>query len=175
MSDAGKEAEIITTGEAATLLGVTDQHVVNLCNRGQLPYTLTGTHRRIRREDVLRLRDRSAADRGGPMTDDQMRSLWLHQVIAAHIVQDPINSLARARVRAEEILAGDFDGRQWVEQWLMIIDQGPEAVRKVLVSTDALARELRQNSPFSILLSEEERNKVLKAVQEFKFKGTINR
>jgi excisionase family DNA binding protein len=175
MKDLDLENEIMSTGEVALLLGVTKRHVINLCERGQLAYTMTGTHRRIRQADAIRLRDRSAPDRGGPMTDDQVRSLWLHQVIAAHVVQDPINSLALARTRAEEILAGGFDGRQWVEQWLAIIDQGPEAVRKVLVSTDPLARELRQNSPFSILLSKEERDNVLKASQKFKSKGAVNR
>jgi hypothetical protein len=107
------------------------------------------------------------------MTNDQVRSLWLHQVVAAHIVQDPVNSLAIGRARAEKILADHPDGEQWVRQWLAIIDLGPEQVRRVMVSTDPISRELRQNSPFSILLSEEERLAVLAASHSIKFKGTV--
>ena len=173
MNSLTKESEIMTTGEVADLLGTTARHVVNLCNRGQLSYTLTGTHRRIRREDALRIRNHVAGTRGGPMTNDQVRSLWLHQVVAAHIVQDPVNSLAIGRARAEKILADHPDGEQWVRQWLAIIDLGPEQVRRVMVSTDPISRELRQNSPFSILLSEEERLAVLAASHSIKFKGTV--
>jgi excisionase family DNA binding protein len=175
MNTHSKTSEIMTTGEVADLLGCTDRHVVNLCNRGQLPYTLTGTHRRIRREDAMRLLGRAAATHGGPMTDDQIRSLWLHQIIAAHVVSDPVKSLAVGRARAEEIVAGHFDGEQWVRQWIAIIDRGPEEVRRVMVSTDPIARELRANSPFSGLLTAKERMSVLKASHNTRLKGTVNR
>jgi excisionase family DNA binding protein len=58
------EDDLITTGEAAALLGTTARHVVNLTVRGELPYTITGTHRRIRRADVLALAARPAAANG---------------------------------------------------------------------------------------------------------------
>ena len=175
MDDSREGSELMTTGEVAGLLGTSGRHVVNLCSRGQLPYTLTGTHRRIRREDAMRLLGRAAATNGGPMTDDQMRSLWLHQVIAAHIVLDPVRSLAVGRARAEEIVAGHFDGEQWIRQWIAIIDRGPEEVRRAMVSTDPIARELRANSPFSGLLTDDERASVHKASHDTKFKGTVNR
>lgn len=122
----------------------------------------------------MRLQGRAAAAHGGPMTDDQMRSLWLHQIIAAHVVSDPVRSLAVGRARAEEIVAGHFDGEPWVRQWIAIIDCGPEEVRRVMVSTDPIARELRANSPFSGLLTERERTSVLKASHGTRFKGTVN-
>ena len=80
---------LLTTGQVAHLLGTTVQHVVNLCARGELPYTMAGTHRRIRLDDAMALRDRVAANRGGPMTDDQLRSLWLHRAASAHVAADP--------------------------------------------------------------------------------------
>lgn len=43
----------LTTGQAAEILGTTARHVVNLCLRGDLAYALAGTHRRLRREDVV--------------------------------------------------------------------------------------------------------------------------
>src|SRR5450759_4650379 len=155
--------DLLTTGQVAAMLGTTVQHVVNLCARGELPYTLAGTHRRIRREDALALRDRAAANRGGPLTDDQVRSLWLHRAAAAHVARDPTGSLALARATAERRLEGNPDGAQWLRQWLTIIERGPEATMRTMTSTDPLARELRQNSPFLGLLSDEERRAILDA------------
>ncbi len=161
----GDENEMLTTGQVAILLGTTVQHVVNLCRRGELPYTLAGTHRRIRRGDAQALADRAAANRGGPLTNDQLRSLWLHRAVAGKIAADPVGTLADARLRAERLLARQPDGAQWVNEWLRIIDRGPEAVMRTLTSTDPLARELRQNSPFVGLLADAERRAILDAFQ----------
>ncbi|WCE40601.1 helix-turn-helix domain-containing protein [Brevibacterium sp. BDJS002] len=37
----------LTTGETAKRLGVSRQHVVDLCNRNELSFVKVGTHRRI--------------------------------------------------------------------------------------------------------------------------------
>ena len=85
--------DLLTTGQAAEILGTTARHVVNLCLRGELPYTLAGTHRRVRRADVTAFAARAAANRGGPLTDDQLRSLWLHRAAAGHVAAEPARSL----------------------------------------------------------------------------------
>ena len=157
------DRDLLTTGQVATLLGTTPRHVVNLCLRGELPYTMAGTHRRIRRADALALAGRTAANQGGPLTNDQLRSLWLHRAAAGHIVGDPVGALARARARIEELLAGEPDGARWLRQWLGLIDRGPEAVMRAMTSIDPLARELRQNSPFAGLLPDDERRAILEA------------
>ena len=64
--------DLLTTGEAARLLNSSRQHVVDLCDRGDLPYTTVGTHRRVRRSDVEALRTRTRR-----LSRDQQRSLWL--------------------------------------------------------------------------------------------------
>lgn len=120
-------------------------------------------NRRIRRGDAIALKERTAGNRGGPLTNDQLRSLWLHRAAAAHVARDPINSLAYARRSANQLLAKKPDGAQWLRQWLTIIDRGPETVMRTMTSTDPVARELRQNSPFLGLLSEDERTAVLNA------------
>jgi len=38
--------DLMTTGQVARILGTTVRHVVNLCLRGELPYSMVGTHRR---------------------------------------------------------------------------------------------------------------------------------
>jgi hypothetical protein len=124
---------------------------------------MAGTHRRIRRADALALAERPAANHGGPLTDDQLRSLWLHRAAAGHIVSDPVGTLALARARIERLLAGEPDGAGWLREWLSLIDRGPEAVMRAMTSTDPLARELRQNSPFLAVLPDDERRAVLEA------------
>jgi excisionase family DNA binding protein len=64
--------ELLTTGEAAKILNTSRQHVVDLCDRGELPFVTTGSHRRILRADVEALRTRTQR-----LTRDQERSLWL--------------------------------------------------------------------------------------------------
>ena len=86
--------DVLSTGQAAALLGTSVQHVIDLCARGELPYTMAGTHRRIRRADVEALRDRRAANRGGPLTDDQIRSLWLHRATAGPSPATPSDRLS---------------------------------------------------------------------------------
>lgn len=48
------QSQLVTTQEAADLIGCSRQHVVSLMNSGALPGRKIGTHRRIKLEDVLR-------------------------------------------------------------------------------------------------------------------------
>lgn len=84
------------------LLRSSRQHVVDLCERGLLPYLKVGSHRRLRRSDVEALV-------GSELTRDQLKALWLHRAVAGRLVQDPDAVLARAASNlARRCRAGDI-------------------------------------------------------------------
>jgi excisionase family DNA binding protein len=155
-------ADLIPTGEAARLLGCSRQHVVDLCDGGKLPVVRKGgSHRYVRRSDVLALL-------GPSLTRDQERSRWLHGAIAGRLVSEPDLVLTRAREtldRFSRIHAGTMAGH-WLDLWRLTLSSGPDNVLTVLVSDAPEAVELRQNSPFTGILSEQERKQVLDSFQE---------
>ncbi len=153
--------DLLTTGQVAKILGTTVRHVVNLCLRGELPYSMVGTHRRIRRSDADALAGRAAGNAGGPMTRDQLRALWLHRAVAGRVAADPERILAKAETTARTLLAREPAGAPWLRQWLAVMSRGPEAVMRTLVSPDPIARELRANSPFAGVISPNQRAAIL--------------
>jgi excisionase family DNA binding protein len=155
--------DLLSTGEVARMLGTTSRHVAHLADRGELPYTLAGTHRRIRRGDAERLAALRAPAGGGPMTKDQRQSLWLGYLVAARLVQDPERVLSDGKRTAERYVTSGASGAPWLRQWIALIDEGPDAVLAALVSTSPHARELRQNSPFASALDRDERIRAIKA------------
>ncbi|MDI9916321.1 helix-turn-helix domain-containing protein [Rhodococcus sp. IEGM 1379] len=53
----GPVAELLTTSQAAEILGVSDTYVRKLADAGKLPIELRGTHRRFRLDDVMAYRE----------------------------------------------------------------------------------------------------------------------
>ena len=147
--------ELLTTGEAATILNSSRQHVVDLCDQGLLPFVTTGTHRRVRRADLDALLSRTQR-----LTRDQERSLWLAYAIAGKLVADPLGVLDKGRANLS-VLKGHRAARRWLAEWEKLLDGPLDGVLEALTSRAPRARELRQNSPFAGVLDEEERQQVL--------------
>ena len=150
-------SELLTTGEAARLLNSSRQHVVDLCDRGELPFVTTGTHRRISRGDLEALRTRTQK-----MTRDQRRSLWLAYAIAGRIVEDPQQARLLAEANLEQMAAAS-KGRpsRWLAEWANLLSGTLERLLYDYTSHSPRGRELRQNAPFAGLLSSAERAAVL--------------
>lgn len=162
----GSGDRLLTTGEAAELLGASRQHVVDLCDRGDLPCESVGTHRRVRRSDVVAFQHRGS--RHGDLTRDQMRSLWLHSAVAGKVVADPGRTLGRARQNLERLAAAHPRGQaaRWLAEWSRLLDGPLEGVLEALTSRSSWAVELRQNSPFGGSLTVRERARVLDAFRK---------
>jgi excisionase family DNA binding protein len=105
LAQEGQSDELLTTGEAATLLNVSRQHIVDLCTNGDLPFSTVGTHRRVRRVDLVQLRSRTER-----LTRDQERSLWLGHAIAGKLVADPTWPSCRPATPEAKRLAGSTNG-----------------------------------------------------------------
>jgi excisionase family DNA binding protein len=151
--------DLLTTGEAAAILGSTRQHVGNLIKRGDLTSTLVGKHYRVRRSDVEMLKQGSIQ-----LTRDQRRSLWLGYAIAGKIVTDPDAAIALARHNIETMLLTQRgSGRRWLTRWNDLLGGPTEEVLATLTSNSITARELRQNNPFAGLLDEATRLQVITA------------
>jgi len=155
--------DLLTTGEAAAILGSTRQHVLNLIHRGDITSTFAGTHHRVRRSDVELIRQGKGSMKP---TRDQRRSLWLGHAIAGKIVTDPDTAVERARHNIDRMLSNQRGGgRRWLERWQRLLDGPVEEILSTLTSNSTTARELRQNNPFAGLLDEETRHQVIEATR----------
>lgn len=151
--------ELLTTGEAAKILNSSRQHVVDLCERGDLPFTTVGVHRRVRRKDVEAVRTRTQR-----LTRDQERSLWLGYAIAGRIVTDPERAqrlATRNLVKMRKSSRGQT--QRWLDEWERLIHGPIGDVLSTMTSRSPRGREMRQNAPFAGLLDESERAEVLKS------------
>ena len=157
------ESPLLSTGHVASLLGVSRQHVVDLCDRGDLIFVRVGSHRRVPRFELDRI---LGAVHVGKLTRDQERSSWLHRAVLGELVNNPEDVLARVggnlqRLRAQHLGRGLT--ARWLDQWQKVLDAGVDAVADVLTSQGPAALELRQNSPFAGVISQEVRSRVLAA------------
>ncbi|GCD19700.1 helix-turn-helix domain-containing protein [Cellulomonas sp. H30R-01] len=157
----GEVDELLTTGEVARLLGASRQHVVNLTERGDLPYEMSGAHRRVRRSDVDRLRYSTQR-----LSADQRRSLYLAFATAGKLVLHP-ELVELARENLAHMRTRHTRGRpaQWLAQWQQLLDGPFDDLLLALTSPSQRSRELRQNSPFAGVLTEDERLAALDAAR----------
>lgn len=145
----------LTTRQAAELIGSSRQHVVNLCERGELAYSRVGRHRRIARQEFERF---LAEIR--PLDHSHLFALWLNRVAVGHIAQDVDGAFEIAQ-RVLDEQSTDEQSQFWVGRWRKLLLNGPDTVMDVLTSHDPDALSMQNMSPFLGLVSEKERERVL--------------
>ena len=157
-----RDDELLTTGEAAAILGCSRQHVTDLCRKGALPFRTIGGQRRIARWDLARFAGGAGPDVPRDGQRQRLRSLWLHRAVAGRLAADPGAVLKIARANLARARALHPRSGPWIEAWAAIVDD-PEQVMERLTSRSAASDELRQNSPFAGVLDEEERARIMAA------------
>ena len=151
--------ELLTTGEAAKILNCTRQHVVDLCDRGDLPYTTVGTHRRISRRNVEALKTRT--DR---LSRDERRSLWLAYVVAGQIATEPERMIGDALRHLDKMRPNARgQAKKWLDEWARLLNGPVDRILAALTDRSLRGRELRQNSPFAGALTAEQRRTALES------------
>lgn len=157
-----RDETLLRTGEAADFLGCSRQHVVDLCDQGVLPSTRVGSHRRVRRGDVMRI---AAGSTPGALRREQERTLRLHAGVAGNLVEDPAGVTRKARGNLDRLLAEHPRGqaRRRLLEWQRILGGSLVAIVEALTSPTERSIELRQNSPFAGVLAPERRHAILEA------------
>lgn len=157
------EKAMLTTGEAAEILGVSRQHVVNLSNRGAITSIRVGAHRRIPLSEVERLLQ------GTGLTPEREKSLRLHQALIGDLLEDPDAVIGKARENIVRWLPQPRAGGMsisYLREWERILDSGVDRILDALTATDEKSHELRENSPFAGVLSQERRAKILRTIRK---------
>ena len=156
-----KTSDMLKTGDVASLLGVSRQHVVDMCDGGEIEHVRIGTHRRIPRSEVSRLK--------GALSREQERSLWLHQALLGELLSDPTEVLQKALSNIDRWRSSHrSDGRtvRYLDEWEHVLRSGLDTVIQTVTSRTPESCELRQNTPFSGVLPEETRKQVLQSFNQ---------
>lgn len=90
---------------------------------------------------------------------EERRSIRLHRAVARRLLASPDAVVARARQNLAVMRRANDDGSAdgWLDEWERLLDGAVIDVAAVLVSTDERARDLRQVTPFSGVLTPRER------------------
>ncbi|MGJ6127145.1 excisionase family DNA-binding protein [Mycolicibacterium sp. Y3] len=142
----------LRTGEVASRLGVSRQHVVDMCTQGQLPFVMVGAHRRIPAEAV------TALTKGGRRHDDgHSQSSALHAAVVSKLIQDPerVLGIARENVRRDYEL-GARHSVAYTREWESVLDEGVVAVIDTLLDQSEHGATLRSCTPFTGVLDDDE-------------------
>jgi hypothetical protein len=123
---------------------------------------------------VIRDRNRAAADlvdvdrllprRGGRShRAPELHALAYHRLIADRLDEQLVE---QARRRLASWRASGRIAPQWADEWEQLLQQPLPAIARAISADTLRARELRQTSPFAGALNEQERRRLVEAVEQ---------
>ena len=156
-------SSLLRTGEAAARLGVSRQHVVNLCERGMLPVIRVGTHRRIPESAVTKLTGTGSLT-GGAL------SLWLHAAVVGHLLADSDLVISQAEKNIDRIRSTGSSPRSeaYLVEWERILSSGVAAIVAALLDPTEHGGTLRSCTPFAGVLTQDEVATIKSAWKRFR-------
>jgi excisionase family DNA binding protein len=155
---------LLRTGEVASRLGVSRQHVVDLCKQGKLPHVMVGVHRRIPEYAVTS----KLAHARNPGDDGKQQSLWLHAALIPKVVNDPDGVLGVARRNLARQRQSATHSAPYTDEWESIVDAGVGRVVEAFLDRSAHGATLRSCTPFTGVLSQDEVQSIKKAYRELR-------
>lgn len=114
---------------------------------------------RRRRADRLQLHVKPS--RSTPHRAAELRSLAYHRVVASRLRVPIVDQARRKLLRWRD--EGKIDPR-YADAWEEVLTLPIEGICEAITADDERGRDLRQNSPFAGVLSEQERRKIMAAV-----------
>lgn len=104
------------------------------------------------------------------LTYEKMKSLYLHEAVLDELRKDwdKCSTIAYSNIeRWKKVHRPDGMSVRYLDEWLKVLDKGFMAVSRVLLGVDEYSCDLRQNSPFAGVLSNEQRLSVLEEFREY--------
>lgn len=149
----------LRTGEVASRLGVSRQHVVDLCNQGKLPHIMVGAHRRIPEAATSKF-----VKTRYPRSDGKEQSLWLHAALIQKLVNAPdvVLGIARSNLGRQRE-NGSAHSAAYIHEWESILDAGVGRVIEAFLDPSDHGATLRSCTPFTGVLSQDEVRSIKKA------------
>jgi hypothetical protein len=138
------------------------QHELQLADAGQ-PLAAVLRHRRLAADEAVNI-DRllpQASPRGHRAAE--LKGLAYHRLVAERL-DDPTVEMAGRRLARWRA-----NGRihpQWADEWERILAMPLARIRRAISADTPHARALRQSSPFTGVLNEHERRRLLQAVEQ---------
>lgn len=103
------------------------------------------------------------------LTYEKLKSLYLHKAVINELRKDEESVIRIARENIEawrDNHRADGMSVKYLDEWSKVLDEGTAHITEVLRGVDEYSCDLRQNTPFAGVLSEEQRLEVLQEFQQ---------
>lgn len=93
------------------------------------------------------------------------KSLAVHRLIAARLLQDSAPTLNKARDNLAKLRSADRgNSTRWLDEWDDLLDRSADEIVTAMLARTQRGIDLRQMTPFAGVLTDTERRKALRAV-----------